>query len=256
MQAQTPTDIHHGSLALNGSLYFRAEPLNNFMKDKQEELYYYIHLQGIENTTITKKRIPLNLSVVLDRSGSMAGDKLKHTKDAVKYLVNQLGNDDVLSIVLYESGVEVFLEPQRIEDKAALLKRIDGIFTAGSTNLEGGIRKGYELNKMAKKLIGSEMISRVMLLSDGLANVGIVDSKELSDITRDFFEKDKISISTFGVGTDYNEDLMAKIAMQGGGKYYFISSPDQLPALFNEELQGISNAVAKNTILKITFPKD
>ena len=109
LQVQSQTNVHHGELSPNGSLYFRAEPLNNYLMDKQEELYYYIHLQGIENTASTKKRIPLNLSVVLDRSGSMSGDKLKYAKESVKYLVNQLTNEDVLSIVLYETGVEVFL---------------------------------------------------------------------------------------------------------------------------------------------------
>jgi Ca-activated chloride channel family protein len=249
--------VHHGDLTASGSLYFRAEAVNNFVPDRSGNIYYYVHLQGTEKTaTNQKKHVPLNLSVVIDRSGSMEGDKLNYTKEAVKYLVNQLDSKDVLSIVLYESGVEVFLEPQRVEDKAALVKRIDGIVTAGSTNMEGGIKKGYELVNNAKKLLGEEMINRVLLLSDGLANVGISDPVQLSNITRDFFEKDRISITTFGVGNDYNEDLMAKIALQGGGKYYFISSPEKLPALFGEEMQGMSQVIAKNTILKITFPSD
>lgn len=256
--AQTlPPAAHHGEMATNGSLYFRAEPVNNFYNEKTGNVYYYVHLQGAEQTASpVKKRLPLNLSVVIDRSGSMEGQKIAHTREAVKYLVNQLSHDDVLSIVLYESAVEVFLEPQRIENKTELLARIDKIVTAGSTNLEGGIRKGFELVKNARKLVGGEMVNRVLLLSDGLANVGVSDPAALSGITRDFFEKDRISISTFGVGADYNEDLMAKIALQGGGHYYFIQSPETMPGLFAEELQGISSVVAKNTKLKITFPAD
>src|SRR3954469_14782695 len=103
--------VHHGDLTANGSLYFRAEAVNNFVPDKSGNIYYYVHLQGTEKTaTNQKKHVPLNLSVVIDRSGSMEGDKLNYTKEAVKYLVNQLDSKDVLSIVLYESGVEVFLE--------------------------------------------------------------------------------------------------------------------------------------------------
>ncbi|HWY12076.1 MAG TPA: VWA domain-containing protein, partial [Bacteroidia bacterium] len=110
-------NVHHGELTANGSLYFRAEPVNNFLPEKSGSLYYYIHLQGVKKESSDKKeRVPLNLSVVLDRSGSMSGDKLKYTKEALKYVVNQLDNRDVLSIVLYESNVEVFLEPQRLED--------------------------------------------------------------------------------------------------------------------------------------------
>jgi Ca-activated chloride channel family protein len=247
--------VHHGELTANGSLYFRAEPVNNFLPEKSGNLYYYIHLQGVKKETDTKKeRIPLNLSVVLDRSGSMSGDKLKYTKEALKYVVNQLDGRDVLSIVLYETNVEVFLEPQRLEDKTELLSRIDKIVTAGSTNLEGGIVKGYELVNKVKKINDTEMINRVLLLSDGLANVGVSDPEALSAITRKYFEKDHISISTFGVGNDYNENLMSKIALQGGGLYYFIYSPEKLPEIFNEELKGLSNVIAKNTILKIKFP--
>jgi Ca-activated chloride channel family protein len=250
-------NVHHGTLATNGSLYFRAEPVNNFFPDKDGKLYYYVHLQGVQKTlTDAKEHVPLNISVVLDRSGSMEGDKLNYTKEALKYVVKNLDSRDVLSIVLYDTGVEVFLEPQRVEDKNELLNRIDKIQTAGSTNLEGGIRKGYQLVKSAKKLMGSEMINRVLLLSDGLANVGVSDPEALSAITKGYFEEDRISISTFGVGNDYNENLMAKIALQGGGLYYFIYSPEKLPSIFNEELKGMSKVIAKNTVLKIKFPED
>lgn len=249
--------VHHGELTANGSLYFRAEPVNNFLPDKAGNLYYYIHLQGVQKTLKdVKEHVPLNLSVVLDRSGSMEGDKLNYTKEALKYVVNNLDSRDVLSIVLYDTDVEVFLEPQRLEDKSELLKRIDKIATAGSTNLEGGIRKGYKLVKSARKLMGTEMVNRVLLLSDGLANVGLTDPEALSAITKSHFEEDHISISTFGVGNDYNENLMAKIALQGGGLYYFIYSPEKLPSIFDEELKGMSKVIAKNTILKIKFSEE
>lgn len=267
--ARGADNVHHGNLGSGGSLYFRAEPVNNFVADRNNindylddksspnDIYYYVHLQGAKKEgSSVKKRLPLNLSIVIDRSGSMQGDKLNYTKEAVKYVINQLDSRDLVSIVLYETGVEVFLEPQRIEDKRALLNRIDGIVTAGSTNLEGGIRKGFDLAKKGKRMSEGEVTSRVLLLSDGLANVGITNSEQLSGITREHFEKDRVSFSTFGVGTDYNEDLMAKIAMQAGGKYYFIASPEKLSAMFDEELKGMSQVVAKNTTLKIRFPED
>jgi Ca-activated chloride channel family protein len=248
---------HHGELTANGSLYFRAEPVNNFLPEKEDRLYYYVHLQGIEKTlAASKEHVPLNISIVLDRSGSMDGDKLNYAKEALKYVVKNLSSTDVISIVLYDTNVETFLEPQRLEDKSGILNRIDKIATAGSTNMEGGIKRGYELVNTSKKLIGSEMINRVLLLSDGLPNVGISDAEQLAAITRDHFEKDHISISTFGVGNDYNENLMAKMALQGGGMYYFISAPEKLPSIFDEELKGMSKVIAKNTILKITFPED
>jgi Ca-activated chloride channel homolog len=253
IQAQQP---HHGELTTNGSLYFRAEPVNNFLPQKAGNVYYYVHLQGVKKMISDKnENVPMDLSVVLDKSGSMAGDKLKYTKEALKYVVNQLGSRDIISIVLYDSDVSVFLEPQKLEgDRTELLRRIDGIADGSSTNLEGGIRKGYDLIKKVKKINETEMIHRVLLLSDGLANVGMSDPEGLAAITRKYFEQDHISISTFGVGNDYNENLMAKIALQGGGLYYFIYSAEKLPEIFKEELKGMSNVVAKNTVLKVKFP--
>jgi len=249
--------VHHGELTTNGSLYFRAEPVNNYLPDKNGNLYYYVHLQGVQKTGDKNERVPMNLSVVLDKSGSMAGDKLKYTKEALKYVVNQVSSRDIISIVLYDSDVSVFLEPQRLEgDKTSLLSRIDKILDGSGTNLEGGIQKGYELLKNVKKINETEMISRVLLLSDGMANVGLSDPEALAAITRKHFEQDHISISTFGVGNDYNENLMARIALQGGGLYYFIYSPEKLPEIFKEELKGMSNVVAKNTIIKIKIPEE
>src|SRR3989338_8039601 len=95
----TAQSVHHGALATNGSVYFRAEPVNNFLPDKAGNLYYYVHLQGVQKTLVDKKEhVPLNISVVLDRSGSMDGDKLKYAKEALKYVVNNLDSRDVISI--------------------------------------------------------------------------------------------------------------------------------------------------------------
>ena len=250
---------HHGVLTTNGSLYFRAEPVNNYIKDnnKDSEIYYYVHLQGIKKEVSTNsKKAPLNLSLVLDRSGSMGGEKLMNVKKAVVYIINQMSSTDILSIVFYDTDVNVLLEPQRLENKEAIIKKVNEINSGSSTNLEGGINKGYELVKSSKNLENSEMINRVLLLSDGLANVGVSDPNQLGNITRSYFDNFGISISTFGVGLDYNEDLMAKIATQGGGMYYFISSPENISDIFNMELKGISKVVAKNTKLEIKFPSN
>ncbi len=254
VQSQTAT-THHGALADNGSLYFKAEPLNNTFTESTDNIYYYVHLQGLPYTApAVQSRMPLNLSVVIDKSGSMSGNKLAYAKEALKYIINNLNEGDYLSVVLYDSNVEVFYPQQKVKDKDALLERVAGINSGSSTNLEGGIRKGYEMVKTTKLILDSDMIHRVILLSDGLANVGITNSEQLGAITKSFFEEDRISISTFGVGAGYNEDLMANIATQGGGNYYFIDSPEKLPSMFEEELKGMSKVIAQNTQLEITFP--
>lgn len=250
---------HRGDLLKNGSVYFRAEPLSShFLTNTPDNpITLYVHLQGIKKTVQEEKRIPLNLSVVIDRSGSMTGEKIDYVKKAAEYLINQLSEDDFISIVLYDSDVEILCKPQALKDKQELIRKVRSINTGSSTNLEGGMRKGFELAKDVKMLIGNkrDMVNRVLLLSDGLANVGISDPDQLSSISGNFFNENRISISTFGVGVDYNEDLMTKIAAQAGGKYYFISSPEKLPELFMEELQGMSALVAKNVILAIDLPE-
>jgi Ca-activated chloride channel family protein len=252
---------HHGQLTTGGSLYYRAEPLNNYhlKGESQDDVTLYVHLQGLKKPgDPSVHKIPLNLSIVIDKSGSMSGDKIDNVRKAVQYVISQLDENDRLSIVLYDNYVNVLCEPQRVTDKQFLRDKVQTITADGSTNLEGGMRKGFELVKSVKSLLGGkdEMVNRVILLSDGLANVGISDPVELSKISNNYFNEERISISTFGVGADYNEDLMSKIAGQGGGRYYFISSAEQLPSLFREEIQGISSVVAKNTTLRIDYPQD
>ena len=255
------TGTPRGEAAPGGSVYFRTEPLNNYWYNgnNSDELFLYVHLQGAKKVDDGPKRLPLNLSVVIDKSGSMAGAKIDYVRKAVDYLVNQLAEDDRISIVLYDTDVQVLCDPQVVgSSKETIKARVKGIVADGSTNLEGGMRKGFELVRNVKSLVGNdrEMVNRVLLLSDGLANVGVTDAGELSKISNEYFNEHRISISTFGVGADYNEDLMSKIAGQGGGLYYFISSPEQLPELFKNELQGLSTVVAKNAVLTIKFPEN
>ena len=248
-------EVHHGARMENGTLFFKAEPLNDYILTETQEVYYYVHLQGAEPVvSVPNERIPLNLSVVIDQSGSMLGEKIAYAKEALKYIIRNMGETDFLSIVLYDSRVQVLMEQQRVTDREKWLKLVDGISAGSNTFLEGGIREGYNQVKRAKNRDQGEMVNRVILLSDGRANQGVRDPQQLSAITEDFFKEDQISISTFGVGADYSEDLMSKIAMQGGGNYYFIDSPENLPSMFEEELNGISRVVAKSTKLSITFP--
>ena len=166
-------DAHHGTRLENGSLYFKAEPLNNNFLSATEEVYYYVHLQGAEPVvTEPIEHIPLNLSVVLDKSGSMSGEKIAYAKKALKYIIQNMGEADLLSIVLYDSDVNVLMEQQKVENKERWLKLVDGISAGSNTFLEGGIREGYKQVKRTKRIVPGEMVNRVILLSDGHANEG------------------------------------------------------------------------------------
>lgn len=215
------------------------------------------YFKAITNVNSEHKRYPLNLSVVIDRSGSMEGEKLDRTKEAVAHLLRQLSSEDIISIVSYESEVQVVVEPQKVGDRDELIKKINKIQSAGSTLLSGGMEKGYELVGHVKDTLQDQSyVHRVILLSDGMANKGIIDPQALWRIAADNLENKNISISTIGVGGDYNEKLMTGLAIQGTGNYYFVENAADIPIIFREELDGVQSLISKQTKLTITFPSD
>ncbi len=189
-----------------------------------------------------RQRRALNLSLVIDRSGSMAGDKIDYTRQAAQLLVQNLSQRDTLSIVIYNDNVETLLEPQRITHKDLISQKISGIKPGGTTNLSGGWLEGF--HHVARHM-NTESLNRVILMTDGLANRGVTQSDKLIEIARQKFGEG-ISTTTMGLGTDFNEDLLMDIANAGGGAFYFIESPEVAPAIFQEELNGLLSLVGQN----------
>ncbi len=222
-----------------------------YLKEGNKQyVYLYLEVKGGEAKT-DKKRAPLNLSLVLDRSGSMSGDKLKYAKKAIDFVINQLTSEDILSIVQYDDAVQVVSSSAPLNNKEVLHKKVESIQTGGSTNLCGGMQEGYVQVKSEKK---SNYINRVLLLSDGLANVGITEPTQIEKIAQKNFREDGVATSTFGVGADYNENLMTGIAENGGANYYFIDNPDKIPTIFAKELEGLLSVVSQSTKIRINYP--
>jgi len=199
-----------------------------------------------------KKRTPLNISVVIDHSGSMEGDKLLYAKKAAKFVVDKLSSDDYLSIVMYDSKVDVVVASGSVKDKAGMKSKIDAINDNSGTNLGGGLLEGY---KQVKSTFKSGYVNRVLLMSDGLANEGIVSIEALQKIAKENCQEYSTSLSTFGIGLDFNENLMKGIAEYGCGNYYFIDDPEHIPTIFEKELNGLLNLVASDVKLSVRVPK-
>ena len=194
-----------------------------------------------------RKRRPLNLSLVIDRSGSMGGAKIDYTRQAAQFLVQNLSARDTLSIVLYNESVETLLMPEKVKRKDVINQRIGGIKARGTTNLSSGWLEGCNL--VAKNL-ENDVMNRVILMSDGLANRGVTSTEKLVNMARQKFGE-QISTTTMGLGSDFNEDLLIEMANAGGGAYYFIESPEVAPTIFQEELSGLLNVIGQNLTISI-----
>lgn len=222
--------------------------LNNTNRLVGSDKLVYLQIELFSQEIEDKERIPLNISLVIDRSGSMASErKLDYVKKAAEFVVNNLGLDDILSLVTYESSVQTPIKAQNANRKEFFLQTIRSITSGGSTNLSGGMIEGYTQTHKNRR---TGQVNRVLLLSDGLANRGITDPRMLQDICRERVSRG-ISISTFGVGANYNEDLMLGLAEYGSGNYYFIDTPEKIPAIFSQELKGLLAVTAQNVKLEI-----
>lgn len=229
-----------------------AKPGNNWaLQNSSGEIYLYINIQSGQPAT-EHPRVPLNISLVLDRSGSMSGEKIDYAKRAAKFLVDQLSQDDYLSLVNYDDRVEVTSASQPVKNKEALKHAVDMITDRGSTNLSGGMLEGYSQARTTRK---DGYVNRVLLLTDGLANEGITEPLELKRLVEKKYKEEGIALSTFGLGADYNEDLLTMLAESGRANYYFIDSADKIPTLFARELKGLLSVVAQNALAQISIPE-
>ncbi|MCP3901224.1 MAG: VWA domain-containing protein [Desulfobacteraceae bacterium] len=197
------------------------------------------------------ERPPVNLSVVLDKSGSMGGEKMEYAKAAAIEAVQRLGASDVFSLVVYDSNVRTIIPAQKVRNIDHIIGKIQRIYPAGSTALFGGVSQGAS---EIRKHIGSEYVHRIILLSDGLANVGPESPAELGRLGAALI-KENISVTTIGVGYDYNEDLMTRLSQKSDGNSYFVEASSVLPQIFASELGDVLNVVAKKVKVTITMPK-
>ena len=198
-----------------------------------------------------RKRPPVNLCIVLDRSGSMGGTKIEKAKEAAIVALRRLQGDDMFSLVIYDHRVETLVPAQSARNSEWIEKRIRRINTGGNTALFGGVSQGAA--EVRKHIENSRYVHRIILLSDGLANCGPSSPADLARLGAALI-KEGISVTTIGVGTDYNEDLMTQLAQRSDGNTYFVESSRDLPRIFSAELGDVLSIVASKVILEINCP--
>jgi Ca-activated chloride channel family protein len=203
-------------------------------------------------------RTPLDIALVLDRSGSMAGAKLDAVKLSAAYLIRRLGTEDRVALITYDDEVELVTALGAVE-KEELLDLVDAIGSGGGTNLSGGWLKAVEalLAGPERSAPGDDhraAIRRVLLLTDGQANVGIMDADTLVCMAGNA-ATDGITTTTIGFGDDFDEDLLTGIAAAGRGNAHYVADPDRTPGVFADEFQGLVSLVAQNVAVEI-HPSD
>ena len=182
-----------------------------------------------------KGRPDLNLSLVIDRSGSMEGVKMQRAREAAMFCVDQMLPADRLSVVTFDERVEVLFPSEHVVNKQAMKDLISRVTARGSTALhEAWVRGGLTVSE---HMLDSG-INRVLLITDGLANVGITSSDEIVTQAMGLFQRG-VSTSTIGIGSDFNEDLLMPMAQSGGGNAWHVEEPDDMKQIFQVELEGL-----------------
>ena len=246
------------------------EFINNFDQayDAPAEGAFAIHIEGAPSPFGSKNhwlmrvglqgrvveaaaRQDASLVFVIDVSGSMAREnRLGLVKRALRLLVDELRPTDQVGIVVYGTRGRVVLEPISGEYKESILEAINALEPEGATNAEQGLRLAYE---MAGRLVATDRITRVILLSDGVANVGHTGSGSILDQVAGYVDEG-ITLSTIGFGMgNYNDVLMERLANDGNGNYAYVDTLSQAKRIFVDNLTGMLQVIAKETKVQVDF---
>jgi Ca-activated chloride channel family protein len=206
-----------------------------------------VRVLGPEPPTGAPVRRKLNLALAIDRSGSMQGRPLEEAKRCAARIVEQLHTDDRVSVTTYDDQARVAVPATQLVDKATVLREIEAIRSGGATDLHAGWLAAAE---QAARHITPGAVSRVLLLSDGCANRGVVDPATISERCSQMAEAG-VSTSTYGLGTNFNEDLMLAMARAGHGNAYYGQTADDLMGPFQQEFDLLQALCARNLVLTL-----
>ena len=202
----------------------------------------YVLIEAVPGAGMAQVQMPLNLSLVLDKSGSMSGKKIQNLRQAAKLVVDRLGPEDTISIVAFSDRKYLIAKSQPVVDQQDLKRKIDRIRDGGGTAISGGMGQG--LAELAKAL-SPDRVSRMLLLTDGQT---FGDEKQCLKQGKKAGASG-IVVNALGLGDDWNEDLLDDIAEASGGVADFIDSPDKIVAFFEQAVKSMQDTVVQNAQL-------
>ena len=236
-----------GHAQINKQIQVRSELSSPIILEGTPETNYLkVSLSG--QNVDSKKRVPINLAIVIDKSGSMSGQRIEKAREAAILAVNMLNENDTLSIVAYDSKARVIVPATKVDNKLRIIGLInENIYAEGGTALFAGLSKGI---KQVENQLTKDKVNRIILLSDGQANIGPSSVDELSQLAI-IAAKKNIAITTLGIGSDYNELLMSSIASYSDGNHVFVNNSADLENVFVHEFTDLMSAIAQDVVITI-----
>ena len=228
-------------------LSFEALASSQHVLSSAENFVLYVLLEAVARGK-AGGRLPLNLGVVIDRSGSMYDEqRLEFVVEAVKFLAGNLAPDDKVAIVAFADSARVIVTPEQVHNRDAVVRAIDEIDLleiGGGTQMALGMRAAID---EVKKNFNATRLNRVLVLTDGQTY------QETACIELVQQNRDQISFSTMGVGVEFNEKLLQQLAQDSNGKYHFIGTPSEIPNIFEDELLGLRSVSVRNGRIDVTL---
>ena len=235
-----PETVLADQIQVNAAL---ATPV--MLADKKQTAYLRVGLTGFR---LQKEKVaPINVALVIDKSGSMQGEKLRSAKDAAIMAIERVRKDDIIAVVTYSHAAEVLLPATKATDKKRLQTAINKLRAGGQTALHDGVEKGAQ---EVSKFLDRNRVNRIVLVSDVLANVGPSTPAELGRLGASLGQKN-IAVTTIGLGLGYNEDLMTQLAEKSDGNHAFAENANDLARFFEYEFGDILSVVAQEVTVTI-----
>jgi Ca-activated chloride channel family protein len=205
---------------------------------------------GEDKTTGTAASSPMNLALVIDRSGSMKGDRIANAMSAAVSAIERLRDGDSVTVVAFDSAAQVVVSPTRVSSasRPAMEAAVRNIRLGGDTCISCGLQEAMQ--QLSQTSLSGDRVNRMILLSDGATNSGIKDVPGLRAMASRMNARG-VTISTIGVDVDFDEKVMAALAAEGNGRHYFVANASGIPAVFAQEFDDILASVAKEAELSI-----